>query len=99
MSGSPEFARPPHVASSRSGVWISGVGLLSEDDTNRLIRWLSSAVVKHRKRKATPAPAVTATDDGVAVDGLGRLDRAAALAMCYRIVDLLGPGPSGQHDT
>ena len=87
-----EFAKPPTVAATRSGVWMSSCGLLSDADVTRLIAWLSRGVAKHRKLRTSPVPAVTVVDNGVHVDGLGRLDHAAALALAHRLADCLAPG-------
>jgi hypothetical protein len=88
----PSYARPPHVAATRSGVWLSSCGLLTDADVTRLIGWLSRGVAKHRKLRTSPVPAVTVVDNGVHVDGLGRLDHAAALALAHRPADCLTPG-------
>jgi hypothetical protein len=91
----PEYAPLPRITHSDSGVWIENVGLLDGDDAARLVGWLASAVKKHRRRRGTPVPVVTATDDGVEVGGIGRLDPALALA--HRLADCLTPGGDGRH--
>jgi len=94
MNQPPEFAPLPRVTHSDSGVWLEHVGLLDGDDAARLVGWLASAVKKHRRRKGTPIPTVSRIAGGVEVDGLGRLDHGAALALAHRLADCLTPGVS-----
>ena len=71
---------------------MSSCGLLSDADVTRPIGWLSHGVAKHRRLPVLPVPQVTPTDNGVHIDGLGRLDHSAALALAHRLADCLTPG-------
>ena len=59
----PERTKLPRVVCSDGGVWVEGIGLLSEADAARFVKWLGSTLAKHRRRKAAVAATVTAGGD------------------------------------
>ena len=83
-----EFAKAPKITHTASGVYVHGVGLLDEQTAAKTLRWLGSALAKHRRRKAAAGTAPVVTVDGglLRVGGL-TITADVALKLADALVD------------
>lgn len=84
----PVYARVPRVVHTTSGVHVEGLGLYDEESSDRLVRYIASALRKYRRRKVSGQVAVTPVPGGVRLAGLGVLSPDQAIDLANAIVDV-----------